>query len=245
MHESQQQPRSTSSRPTEALPRFEQVLALGRKLVDELGTEPSVDTLGRWMAHYVAELIDAASNASAEERADAQRKCFNAILALWSHRAELPRGKRPFENLEPIVRAIESLDPDDDTPHFFRSVRGAIVEQNEEAQTRSLLEFVRNLDSTAKILIGHALAEAARSAVDRGKEWIALAEEAGVDPGVHAIVIRFVSNKADIEKKPDPSELERELLRERIKRLEAFTKMATLVSDDLKKRLAALPPPQE
>ena len=35
--------------------RSDSVLALGKKLVDELGLDQSVDTLGRWMAHYIAE----------------------------------------------------------------------------------------------------------------------------------------------------------------------------------------------
>ena len=43
--------------------------------------------------------------------------------------------------------------------------------------------------------------------------------------------------------KPDPRKRERELLQARIERLETFTKMATLVSDDLKMRLETLPPP--
>lgn len=229
----------------EALPRFEHVLALGRKLVDELGMEPSVDTLGRWMAHYIAELIDAAINAPAEERTAAQKRCFDAILELWSHRSALPNGKRPFEDLEPIMRAVESLDPDDETPRFFRTVRGGIAEENEESQTQPLLEYVSNLDSTAKILIGYALAEAASSAADKSKEWVALAENAGVELGAHGIVIRLVASKADIEKKPDPNERERELFQDRIKQLEAFTQVAELVCEDIKRRLEALPPLHE
>lgn len=39
------------------------------------------------------------------------------------HRAAFPNGKRPFEDLEPVMRAIESLDPEDDTPRYFRSAR--------------------------------------------------------------------------------------------------------------------------
>ena len=225
----------------DALPRFEQVLDLGRKLVDELGMEPSVDTLGRWMAHYIAELIDAAANARPHERAAAQKRCFDAILELWSHRAVLANGKRPFEDLEPIIQALESLDPDDENPRFFRSLRGKIVETNENPPTRSLLEFVRNLDSTARILIGHALAEAGGTATDKSKEWVALANEAGVDPGFVDVVVRFVSSEGDSKLQPDPGKRERELLQNRITRLENFTKMATLVSEDLKMRLERSP----
>lgn len=228
----------------EALPRFEQILALGRKLVDELDMETSVDTLGRWMAHYVAELMDAAENAPSQERAVAQEKCFHAILELWIHRAELPDGKRPFENLEPIIRAVESLDPDDKIPRYFLTVRGGIAEEDEESQTKSLLEFVRNIDTTARILIGYTLTEAARSAVDKSKEWVALAEDAGAElGGAHSIVLRFVSGETDSKNKSDPNELEREMLHDYIKRLETFTKVAVHSCENLKERLKALPKP--
>ena len=221
----------------EAVPRFDEVLALGHKLVNELDMEPRVDTLARWMAHYVAELIDAAANAPLAERAACQKRCFDAILELWSHRAELPNGKRPFENLEPIMRALESLDPEDETPRFLRAIRSTIVEGNENSQTQSLLELVRNLDLTARIVIGYYLAEAARSSTDKSKDWVVLATEAGGELGGFDIVLEFVSS----ETRPDQSQLERELLQDRIKRLEIFTEMVTVVSDDLRVRLRNLP----
>ena len=203
--------------------------------------EPSVDTLGRWMAHYISELIDAAENAPPDELAASQKRCFDAILELWGHRAELPNGKRPFEELEPIIRALESLDPDDETPRFFRSVRSGIVATDEDPQTRSLLENVSNIDSTARILISYALGQAAHSTTNKSKEWVALAKEAGIDPGVADIVIQFVSSRSDGETKNDPSKYEREQLQKRIKQLEVFTEMAAHVSADLKAQLEVLP----
>ena len=214
---------------------------MGRRLVDELGTEPPVDTLGRWMAHYIAELIDAVANGPPHERSASQRRCFDAILELWSHRAVLPNGKRPFEDLEPIIRALESLDPDNESPRFFRSLRGEIVEASENPPTRSLLEFVRNIDSVARFLIGHALADAAQSATDKSKEWVALAGEAGIDPGFVDVVVHLVSSEGD----SDSGQSERELLQNRISRLEDFMKMAALVSKDLNARLEASPSPGE
>ena len=207
--------------------------------------KPPVDTLGRWMAHYIAELIDAVENVPPDERAASKKRCFDAILELWSYRAELPNGKRPFEDLEPIIRALEGLDPDDEKPRYFRSVRSAIVETDEEPQTRPLIEFVCSIDSTARILIGDALAEAARSSIDKSKEWVALLEKAEIDVGVIDSVIQFVLSKADKEMKPDLNGLERELLQNRIKRLEIFTTMATTVRDSLRTRLETLPSPQE
>ena len=214
---------------------------MGRRLVDELDTEPPVDTLGCWMAHYIAELIDAVANGPRHERVACQKRCFGAILELWSHRAVLPNGKRPFEDLEPIVRAIESLDPDDERPRFFRSLRGKVVEASENPPTQSLLEFVRNIDSVARFLIGHALADAAQTATDKSKEWVRLAGEAGIDPGFVDVVVHLVSSEGDSELQPDPSRSEREMLQNRISQLENFMEMASLVSKDLKARLETSP----
>ena len=49
--------------------RSDSVLVLGKKIVDELGLDQSADTLGRWMAHYLAEKIEDAKAATGEARA--------------------------------------------------------------------------------------------------------------------------------------------------------------------------------
>ena len=59
------------------------VLELGRHLVRELGFEDGVDTLGRWMSHHVAELIDKAENGvTAAERVRARKLATETILKL-------------------------------------------------------------------------------------------------------------------------------------------------------------------
>lgn len=204
-----------------------------------------MDTLGRWMAHYVADLIAKAESATGEEKRLAEKKCFDAILALWKHRAELPNGKRPFEDLEPVVRAIESLDPDDDTPRYFRPARPPKGEGEKKAEAETWLDMVSGLDYSAKILIGYCLAEAAHAAADKSKEWVKLAEAAGAEDGVPEIVIRFVSGNANVGKEPDPNAEVRRQLQNRIGRLEGFTKLAEAVLRDLKTRLEAFPLPTE
>ncbi len=37
----------------------------------------------------------------------------------------ISNGKRPFEDVEPILRALESLDLNNNTPRYFRSVSTA------------------------------------------------------------------------------------------------------------------------
>ena len=59
------------------------VLALGKKIVDELDADRPVDTLSRWMAHYIAEKIEDAETATDESRDRKMSECSDAILKLW------------------------------------------------------------------------------------------------------------------------------------------------------------------
>ncbi len=95
--------KSSSSGPTDHSPTQKEVLDLGRALVEELGLDPGVDTLSRWMAHYIAELIEAAETAKGEDRPVKLATCANAILDIWGRHHQLPNGQRPFEDLEPIL----------------------------------------------------------------------------------------------------------------------------------------------
>lgn len=221
--------------------RCDDILALGRKLVDELGLESSVDTLGRWMAHYIADLIVKSEGAAGEEKELADKKCFDAILTLWEHRAELPNGKRPFEELEPVVRTIESLDPDDDSPRYFCAAWPQKDESEIESESDTWLAMARGLDYSSKLLIGYCLAEAARNAADQSKDWVKHAEAAGAESGVWKMVIRFVSNRDALGEEPDPVSDLRQVLQDRTERLESFIELAEAVAADFKARLAALP----
>jgi hypothetical protein len=225
--------------------RSDHILALGRKLVEELGLEPSVDTLGRWMAHHVADLIVGAESATGEEKRLADEHCFEAILTLWKHRAELPNGRRPFEALEPVVRSLESLDPDNDTPRYFRSARPPKGADEKDSEAGKWLAIADGLDYSAKILIGYCLAEAARAALDKSKQWVKLAEAAGAKDGVSEIVVRFISTTADIGNEPGIDAEARQQLQNRLNRLEAFTKLAKTFANNLRKQLEGLPPEKE
>ncbi len=224
-------------RAAEESPRFDQVLALGRKLVDELDLESSTDTLGRWMAHYIADLMDHVDSAPIEERAASKKRCFEAILELWSHRAELPNGKRPFEDLEPIMRAIESLDPENDAFRYFPFEISAADEAEEDSRTQTLIQVARNIDYTARILIVQTLVDAAISAENQSKKWITLAQKAGFEIGAEDIVIRLTSTETDVDTNSDPNAHERDRVKKRIDRLEAFIEMAKLVVEELEEKL--------
>lgn len=206
-------------------------------LTKELDLGQSVDTLGRWMAHYIAELIHDAENADTEERPAKMRVCCEAILDLWKHRHELPNGKRPFEELEPILRALENLDPDDDTPRYFRSARSAADEVEKDSEAKSWLKLIDDLDYSARLLIRYCFAKAAQTTLDRFAEWVALAEAAGAEGEIEFPIMRIVVGENDLLEKSDPDEIAKKQLQDRINRLEGFVEMANVLILELQQRI--------
>ena len=74
------------------------IINLGKALVGELGLDPGVDTLARWMAHYTAEQMTIAETATDNDKIKAEQHCFETILKLWQHRSTLADGRGPFES---------------------------------------------------------------------------------------------------------------------------------------------------
>jgi len=89
------------------------VLGLGRHLVYELGLEDSNDTLGRWLAHHLAELMTEAKNAkSAAARRVASRQAADLILKIWDHRTVLPHDANPLAQYRGILMVLSRLRPE-------------------------------------------------------------------------------------------------------------------------------------
>jgi hypothetical protein len=139
-------------------------ISLGDQLVEQLSTSERADTFSRWVAHYVAEQMVMAESATGPEKAAAEERSFNAILVLWSHRSLLPNGLRPFEDFEPILRALARLDPEQ--PRSMYSAFQQRPEMNgEPSEVCQLVDFVLSLDRVARVLINFALLEATAKAV--------------------------------------------------------------------------------
>jgi len=217
--------------------RCKATLELGRKLTKEFGLDQSVDTLGRWMAHYIAELIQDAEKANAEERTVKMRTCCDTILNIWKHQHTLPDGKRPFEELEPLLRTLESLNPEGDTPRYFRSVRAFVDDAEENEETKFWLKLIDGLDYSARILIRYCLTQAAQTTLNKSVEWVALAENAGVDESAEFPLIRVIFDEDSMLKASDPGEKERKRIKDRIDRLEEFAKMAITVASELRQEI--------
>jgi hypothetical protein len=102
---------SSSSETREISRGVQAVLALGQHLVNELGLDDSTDTLGRWMAHHVAELmVKAAEELDPDVRQKAQDRAVETILKIWEKRKTLPRDVDPIKRYERVVSLFVELE---------------------------------------------------------------------------------------------------------------------------------------
>ena len=224
---------STSSQATEHGIRSEDVVKLGKKIVDQLNTGRRVSVLEAWMAHYLARLITEAESAAGEDRVGRMAECFDTILRLWAHRRELPDGKRPFEQFEPILEALARLHPDGSTPLFFGL--SELTDRTEKANSEAALwcRMATEVDRAARMLIRYCLASAVQHAVDESRDWVKLAKavrgQLDYDVVVVGRVIRDVdcleSNEGDT-----PTPIEHDVL---IEALRQFVALAHTVARDL------------
>lgn len=219
--------------------RSEATLALGKSLVDQLDLAKSADTLGRWMAHHLAELIGEAEQASARDRSAKMRECRDAVLSLWEHRRALPNGQRPFEDLEPILRAVASLDPNQEASRHFPVALRAEATGASSDPVQRWLRTASDVDYTAKLLIRQCLVQAAARAIDKSAAWVARAEAATFDAREEDIVLKMLTEEREIS----GAELANEAVdqqRERIDRLETFAAIAAELVTEMKRDLKKL-----
>ncbi|OCA71937.1 hypothetical protein BBI01_07205 [Chryseobacterium artocarpi] len=154
------------------------IINLGKLFVKELELEPGVDTLSRWMAHYLAEKISYAEESIGMDKDKAEKECFEIILSLWKNRHTLPRGRRPFYNFESIIDTLNQLSPDNEEPYFYTAMQRDettefATEHFDYKSVEDWLNIVKEIDKTARIWIEYSLKRAASKAIDKDiGEWV-------------------------------------------------------------------------
>ncbi|MFC3801021.1 hypothetical protein [Cohnella sp. GCM10012308] len=202
---------------------------LGKALVTELGLDNSVDTFARWMAHYVAEQIVVAETATANSKAIAEKNCFETILKLWEHQESFPRGRRPFENFEPIFRALERLDPEKDEPFFWANLDDS-PKGNVSEDVKYWLDVASGIDKVARIWLDYVFKQAALCATDdKTKSWIK--NTVGLDKKESSVIVKFLTEDG-LDNEMTSESNKRELINSRIQQLQSF--------NDFNKKLMAI-----
>lgn len=205
-----------------------------------------MDTLARWMAHYIAEQITVAEKATGEDKVKAEELCFETILKLWQHRSFYPKGKQPFESFEPIFRALERLDPENKHPYFFNTFEDKESSEKTNKVSESVqqwLDVASGIDQVARIWLDYVFRQAALCATDeKTLEWL----KASIDLQDNhdaSIVFRLLNAPTGNEESNDAERLKekkRELLNSRIEKLEAFSGLNQKLLSIFKKELEDL-----
>lgn len=210
--------------------QYEDVLKLGEKIVDEFGLDKSCDTLGRWMAHYIAEKMADVEAATGEEIEKKKFACAEVIFHFWGHRNELQGTMQPFKELESVFDALLTLAPDDNAPRYFRSIRVAAEEDGNSSESAEWLELASGIDDTARILIRYCLAAAAGASSDKSKEWIALADAVGKGDDLDLKIVKNLIKDKETLAPATSESLDPEKLKIMIGKLDDFTSLAKRLS---------------
>ena len=103
-----------------------------------------------------------------EDKKEAEKECFETILALWKHRWLLPSRKRPLEEFEPILKTLKRLNPEKQEPYFYHSLDQELSELNKNnPDLKEITDYTNmalQIDKAARIWIEFVLNQAALKA---------------------------------------------------------------------------------
>lgn len=120
-------------------------MALGEKIVRELELTDGVDTLGKWMAHHLASLIEDAERSDGAQTA-ASQEAVDLIFRLWEYRGSMPGTADPMSALKGAIGVLDRIGPDS-SPFYRHS------QDMRERDLALLFDSLRKLMAHGVILI--------------------------------------------------------------------------------------------
>ena len=148
----------------------EEILKLGEKLIKELELVYTRNTLARWLAHYLAELINNIDKCeSKEDKSKLQKECCDIILEIWQKRERVPIEK-PTEKLKPIIDVLSLLKTNQHPfiRHRFLDKRNKL--KNNNSSWLSFLEIVKT--NSERIYRKSLISMISEEVLEKDKEWI-------------------------------------------------------------------------
>lgn len=152
-------------------------------------------------------------------------------MKFWDHRSVFPDGKRPFEDLEPVVETLRKLDPSSINPFYRPSRPNKSSMKIGEVETDKWLSIAEGLDYTARIVMEFVLERAMVNASEEVKEWLDVGEQAELSPEIDIHFVRKLATDLDWQRRTRKRQLEG--LQDRIDRLSAFADFAAIVETNL------------
>jgi hypothetical protein len=185
--------------------------------------------------------------AAGKARGAAKGKCEaevrDIILSLWKHRASMPSGLRPLEDYEPVLRALETLDPLKGQGRYFSAFTRSLEKEGAKTPAENWLDVASSIDYGARTLISFCLTLAIENVPGKSRKWLDLAKQVVTDTDHDIEVLVVLSEQAKLlagKEAADPNSAERERLVNMRDRLARLNDRAAKFKEYLDKRLAKL-----
>lgn len=222
------------SKEMEGSIRSEATLELGRKIVEELGMDRSVDTLGRWLAHNIAGLIVEAE--TKPDDIESQAIVRSAILQLWEHRYSLTENFKPLAESDLLLESLKRLHPESDLHRYFPQVD----DTNDSGGVKPWIKAALHIDDVSQVLITQCMAIAAELSMNQSEEWVLLAKEADFDASVELALAQLWDNEKRLMAQKNADLRTINSLKSRLEKLEYFERAAGSIKDFIANRINEL-----
>lgn len=152
----------------EDLKAQQKIIELGKTIVKELKLDPGVDTISKWMAHYLAELINEIENSKyVEEKKELEKECCGLIIQLWDKRERIPIEK-PTERLKPIISVLELFK---ERKHPF--IPFLFPEKQRDVNSKSWVDFLKIIKVSSERIYNKSLLSMIDDKVlEKDNQWV-------------------------------------------------------------------------
>ena len=221
----------------EDLEMQERIINLGKHISEELEQGEYPDTLSRWMAHYIAQLITQTENSTGGKKKATEKECFNTILKLWEYKSSFPNGKKPFERFEVIFKTLEKLNPDNHNQFFYNNQQ---ENETDDDFVKQSMKVIQIIDEAVRVWIEYILKDAVELANDeKTKKWLKMAIPTKNRDEVN-ILFKILGSDDDNDDLKSRVIKEIKYLESRIEQLEGFKKYSDMIHSKLTKQINLL-----
>jgi hypothetical protein len=154
--------KSSSSEETAPSKAPKDLLGLGIHLVRELGLADSNDTLGRWIAHHLAELMRAVDESTdSRSKAEALTQATDLIIRLWRNRDVLPGEANPLAPYRDALAVLSNFERPNYSQCDHQLPKRRQLSEQISRDAERLKLFVRLLDAIPTEHSSHDIDQAA------------------------------------------------------------------------------------
>lgn len=131
------------------------------------------------MAHHLAELLDKLERADANARPTLKRETADLVLAVWDRKGRWPIDlHQPLDALQPLLSALERLQPDQPDWSFFQYFR---EEDPPDASVSDLLKAAVLIERRVRDVVRGCILVASQQVTDTEAPWLEVARRLGAE----------------------------------------------------------------